>query len=98
MKIVIFGLSITSSWGNGHATTYRALCHALHRRGHQIVFFERDQEWYRNNRDLADPAYCDLRVFAQWVQVLPAVRAQLRDADMAVVGSYFSDGIAALAE
>ena len=45
MKIVICGLSITSSWGNGHATTYRALARALNARGHKIVFFERDLEW-----------------------------------------------------
>ena len=98
MKIIIFGLSITSSWGNGHATTYRALCDALHRRGHRIVFFERDQEWYRNNRDLADPLYCDLRIFRNWKESLPEVRAELRGADVAVVGSYFQDGITALDE
>ena len=50
MKIVICGLSITSSWGNGHATTYRALARALNARGHNIVFFERDLEWYASNR------------------------------------------------
>lgn len=98
MKIIIFGLSITSSWGNGHATTYRALCHALYRRGHRIVFFERDQEWYRNNRDLADPPYCDVKIFQDWHEALPMVHAELRGADMAVVGSYFQDGIAALDE
>jgi spore maturation protein CgeB len=98
MKIIIFGLSITSSWGNGHATTYRALCHALYRRGHRIVFFERDQEWYRNNRDLADPKYCDIRIFHDWQQALPIVRSELHSAEIAVVGSYFQDGIAALDE
>lgn len=98
MKIVIFGLSITSSWGNGHATTFRALCQALHQRGHHIVFFERDQEWYAGNRDLPGPPYCDVRIFANWHDVLPSVRAELRDSDVAVVGSYVPDGIAALDE
>jgi len=98
MKIVIFGLSITSSWGNGHATTFRSLCNALHRRGHTIVFFERDQEWYRANRDLPEPPYCRIEIFQDWKRVLPHVRAYLREADMAVVGSYFHDGIAALGE
>ncbi|HWF03469.1 MAG TPA: glycosyltransferase [Candidatus Angelobacter sp.] len=98
MKLVIFGLSITSSWGNGHATTFRALCQALHRRGHRIVFFEHNLEWYQNNRDLPDPPYCDLRVFEDWQEILPSVRAELRDADVAMVGSYFPDGIAALEE
>ena len=58
MKIVVFGLAITSSWGNGHATTYRALLRALHNRGHDIVFFERDQEWYTSNRDMPEPPFC----------------------------------------
>jgi spore maturation protein CgeB len=98
MKIIIFGLSITSAWGNGHATTFRALCSALHRRGHRIVFFERNAEWYKNNRDLPDPAFCAVRIFEDWNQALPWVRAELRDSDVAVVGSYFPDGVAALDE
>lgn len=98
MKLAIFGLSITSSWGNGHATTFRALCQALHRRGHRIVFFEHNLEWYQNNRDLPEPAYCQVRTFENWNEVLPVVRAELRDSDVAIVGSYFPDGIAALEE
>lgn len=98
MKITIFGLSITSSWGNGHATTFRALCQALHRRGHKIVFFEHNLEWYQNNRDLPHPQYCDVKVFEKWEGILPQVRAELLDSDVAVVGSYFPDGIAALEE
>ncbi len=96
MKITIFGLSITSSWGNGHATTFRALCNALHRRGHRIVFYEKDLEWYRNNRDLPEPSYCEVRLYEDWNEVLPQVRRELRDTDVAMVGSYFPDGIAAL--
>lgn len=95
MKIVIFGLAITSSWGNGHATTFRALAKALHRRGHDIVFFEHDLYWYADNRDLPQPAFCDLRLFDNWSEVLPSVRRELASADVAVVGSYFPDGIAA---
>jgi spore maturation protein CgeB len=98
MKLTIFGLSITSSWGNGHATTFRSLCQALHRRGHRIVFFEHNLEWYQNNRDLPHPAYCDVRVFSRWDEILPTVRAELADSDVAMVGSYFPDGIAALEE
>jgi len=98
MKLTIFGLSITSSWGNGHATTFRALCQALARRGHRIVFFERNLEWYQNNRDLPHPPYCEVKLFEDWKAVLPEVRAELRDSDVAMVGSYFPDGIAALEE
>lgn len=98
MKIVIFGLSITSSWGNGHATTFRALCSALHARGHRITFFEHNAEWYEHNRDLPHPRFCEVRIFEYWKEILPVVRAQLEDADVAIVGSYFPDGIAALNE
>src|SRR5215471_4710330 len=98
MKIVIFGLSISSAWGNGHATTFRALCKALYGRKHDIVFFEHNAEWYEHNRDLPEPPYCALKVFEDWNEILPTVRAELRDADVAVVGSYFPDGVAALDE
>ena len=57
LSIVILGLSITSSWGNGHATTYRALMRALARRGHDVTFLERDLPWYADNRDLPKPPY-----------------------------------------
>ena len=98
MKIVIFGLSITSSWGNGHATTFRALCRALHQRGHMIVFFEHNAEWYEHNRDLPEPGFCQVVIFEDWSEVLPKVRTELAEADVAVVGSYFPDGIAVLDE
>jgi spore maturation protein CgeB len=98
MRVTIFGLSITSSWGNGHATTFRALCSALHRRGHRITFFERNVEWYENNRDLPEPPYCEVRLYEDWKKALPAVRQQLSNSDVAMVGSYFPDGIAALDE
>lgn len=98
MKIVIFGLAITSSWGNGHATTFRALCKALQARGHRIIFFEHDTYWYADNRDLPNPEFCETRIFDSWEAVLPSVRAELRDCDVAMVGSYFPDGIAAIEE
>jgi spore maturation protein CgeB len=97
-KLVIFGLSITSSWGNGHATTFRALAKGLHARGHQVVFYEREQEWYASNRDLPAPDYCQVKLYDDWESVLPLVRRELRDCDVAMVGSYCPDGIRALDE
>lgn len=96
MKLVIFGLAITSSWGNGHATTFRALCKELAARGHSIVFFEKDVEWYSSNRDLPAPPFCRVRLFESWEEALPAARAELRGADVAMVGSYFPYGVEAL--
>jgi len=98
LKIVIFGLSITSSWGNGHATTYRALARALEARGHHIVFFERDQEWYASNRDMPQPPFCRLHIYENWNENLPLVRRELADSDVAIVGSYFPDGLRAIEE
>lgn len=95
MKIVIFGLSITSSWGNGHATTFRALARALHARGHRVVFFEKNVEWYESNRDLPDPDFCDVHLYEDWKALVPKARRELSDCDVAMVGSYFPDGIAA---
>jgi spore maturation protein CgeB len=98
VKIVIFGLSITSSWGNGHATTFRALARALNARGHRVVFFEKNVEWYASNRDLPEPEFCELKLYTDWTDVLGAARRELVSADVAMVGSYFPDGIAAMEE
>lgn len=98
MKISIFGLAITSSWGNGHATTFRSLCSALHARGHHIVFFEREAEWYASNRDMPGPPFCKVEFYNDWAEILPTVRRHLADTDVALAGSYFPDGIAAINE
>ncbi len=98
MKIVICGLSITSSWGNGHATTYRAVSRALHARGHQIAFFERDFEWYASNRDMPEPPFCKVHIYEQWHDIVRLLRHELASADVAVVGSFFPDGIHAINE
>lgn len=93
MKIVIFGLSITSSWGNGHATTFRALTRALHYRGHRIVFYEHNLEWYASNRDLPEPEFCEVRVFEKWQECRKKALAEAGQSDVVMVGSYFPDGL-----
>lgn len=98
MKIVVFGLSITSAWGNGHATTFRALLQALHRRGHDIVFYEKEVEWYASNRDLPEPSYCRLKLYENWGEIVSDARKELTGADVGLVGSYFPDGISAIDE
>lgn len=96
MKIVICGLSITSSWGNGHATTYRALTRALRARGHDIAFFERDLEWYASNRDMPEPPFCRVHIYEHWQDIANLLRRELVEADVAMVGSFFPDGIKAV--
>lgn len=95
MKIVIYGLTITSSWGNGHATTYRSLTKALARRGHRIHFIEKDVEWYRSNRDLPQPEFCTVELYDDWRENRPSLLRAAADADAVVVGSYFPDAIEA---
>jgi spore maturation protein CgeB len=94
MKITILGLSITSSWGNGHATTYRALVAALASRGHEVLFLERDAEWYAHNRDLPSPPYCRTRIYDSVATLEREFSHHLRASDLVMVGSYVPDGIA----
>jgi spore maturation protein CgeB len=92
LKIVIFGLSITSSWGNGHATTYRALVKALHQRGHHLTFIERDVPWYRDNRDLENADYCRIELYEHLRDVPRRFGSLVADADLVILGSYVPEG------
>jgi spore maturation protein CgeB len=93
MRLVVLGLSLSSSWGNGHATTFRALLKAYAARGHDILFLERDVPWYANQRDLSDPDYCRLAFYSD-VSDLARWRARIEQADAVIVGSYVPDGVA----
>ena len=92
MKLVVLGLSLSSSWGNGHATTFRALLKAFAGRGHDILFLERDVPWYRDQRDVADPPYCRLAFYPD-LAALDAWRGEIEGADAVIVGSYVPDGV-----
>ncbi|MGH1573561.1 CgeB family protein [Methylobacterium sp. P31] len=94
LRLVVLGLSLSSSWGNGHATTYRALLKAFAARGHAVLFLERDVPWYAAHRDLPDPGFCDLALYAD-LDGLAAHRAAIAAADAVIVGSYVPEGIAA---
>lgn len=93
MRLVILGLSLSSSWGNGHATTYRALLNAFAARGHDILFLERDVPWYREQRDLVDPHFCRLAFYADLAD-LARFKPEIAGADAVIVGSYVPDGVA----
>ncbi|MBX3466282.1 MAG: glycosyltransferase [Planctomycetes bacterium] len=99
MKLVVFGLSVSSSWGNGHATLWRGLIGALAAQGHRVVFFERDAPWYAQHRDIApEVPGLDLVIYRDWREALPLARAHLADADVGMVTSYCHDGVAATHE
>ncbi|HYP14085.1 MAG TPA: glycosyltransferase, partial [Bryobacteraceae bacterium] len=93
MNIVFLGLSITSSWGNGHATTYRGLIKALTARGHKVLFLERDQRWYAENRDLARPGFGQTELYGSLSELTTRWKRRVADADLVVVGSYVPDGV-----
>jgi spore maturation protein CgeB len=97
LDIVVLGLSITSSWGNGHATTYRALVRALAVRGHRVLFLERDVPWYAENRDLPCPPYARTALYRSLEELKDGFHAELRDADLVVLGSYVPEGRAVAA-
>ena len=95
MKLVVFGLTVSSSWGNGHATLWRGLFRALGELGHRAIFFERDVPYYAAHRDLVEVPGCDLRLYSSWAAVLAQAQRELADADVGMVTSYCPDGIAA---
>jgi spore maturation protein CgeB len=95
MKIVIFGLTVSSSWGNGHATLWRGLINALTRRGHAVTFFERNTDFYAENRDLRTLNGAELTLYDSFADVLPVGRRELQAADVAITTSYCPDAIEA---
>jgi spore maturation protein CgeB len=94
LNIVVLGLSITSSWGNGHATTYRALVKALAAQGHSVTFLERDVPWYRDHRDLEQADYCKVVLYGSLAELGRRHAALVSAADLIILGSYVPDGIA----
>src|SRR5205085_11644428 len=95
MKIVVFGLTITSSWGNGHATLWRGLSKALARQRHDFVFFERNVPYYAGARDLESLPCGTLVLYPDWESVVPRAHLEVDEADVAIVTSYCADAIAA---
>lgn len=96
MQLVFFGLALSSSWGNGHAVTYRSLLRGLNQLGHRVVFYEQEQEWYQSNRDLPRPDFCDLRLLGSRDEAIEAARRAAHAAEAVVVGSFTPHAIALL--
>lgn len=94
LEIVILGLSITSSWGNGHATTYRGLVRALGERGHDVLFLERDVPWYAAHRDTPAPPGCRTALYSSLQELQSRFTDAVREADIVIVGSYVPEGVA----
>jgi spore maturation protein CgeB len=93
MKLVVLGLSITSSWGNGHATTYRGLLREFALRGHEVLFLERDVSWYADNRDVHELPGVAIGLYRNLDELKALHSDEIRQADAVIVGSYVQDGI-----
>jgi spore maturation protein CgeB len=91
MRLVVFGLTVSSSWGNGHATLWRGLCGALARKGHHVTFFERDVPYYACHRDLHQTLGYDLLLYEDWTRIEPRARHAVAQANSAIVTSYCPD-------
>jgi spore maturation protein CgeB len=92
LKITIFGLTLSSSWGNGHATPYRAILRALHRSGARLVFYERDAPYYAAHRDFTSCDYCDLRLYSEWNAVRSQALSEAAHSDIILTASYTPQG------
>jgi spore maturation protein CgeB len=92
MKIVVFGLTVTSAWGNGHATLWRALCRALDGQGHRVTFFERNVPYYASHRDFEAVPWCDVVLYDDWHDARRRGERLLSDADAGIVTSFCPDG------
>ena len=92
MKITIFGLTLSSSWGNGHATPYRAILRALARAGHEITFFEKDVPYYAGHRDFVECEYCELKLYHSWEYCRRSALATAAESDIVMMASYCPDG------
>ena len=96
MHVVVFGLTISSSWGNGHATLWRSLVKALTQRGHTLTFYERDVPYYANTRDLWElrdgAALC---LYNCLEDICLRAQRDLNSADLALCTSFCPDGVEA---
>jgi spore maturation protein CgeB len=92
VRITLFGLTLSSSWGNGHATPYRALLRALNRLGHQVTFYEKDVDYYSRRRDFTGCDYCRLVLYPSWSEVRAHALAQAAASDVVITGSYVPEG------
>ena len=95
MKLVVFGLTMSSSWGNGHATICRGLARGSSGRGPRVVFFEKDVPYYASHRDMTDPAGAELIIYEAWADIRRRAGIELDGADAGIVTSYCADALEA---
>jgi spore maturation protein CgeB len=92
LKIIFLGLTISSSWGNGHATPCRAILRALHALGHQVAFYEKEVDYYARRRDFSSCSYCRLALYRDWTEIRAQALPDIASCDVVIVTSYCPEG------
>src|SRR5437763_14725505 len=92
MTIVILGRARTGAGGKGHATAYRGVVRELVRRGDDVLFLERDQPWYAQNRDLPQPPFGRTQLYNSVRDLKSRFADEIAGADCVIVGSFVRDG------
>jgi spore maturation protein CgeB len=92
VNITVFGLTLSSSWGNGHATPYRAIIRALDRLGHKVHFFEKDVPYYSSRRDFDSCDYCELTLYSAWANIRERALSAAADSDVVITASFLPEG------
>jgi len=87
LRIAFFGSSLVSAYWNGAATYYRGLLAALAARGYAITFYEPDAFERQQHRDIDDPSWAKVVVYAATEQGVSEALARAADADVVVKAS-----------
>jgi spore maturation protein CgeB len=66
----------------------------LVRRGHDVLFLEHDKPWYASNRDMPQPPFGRTVLYQSVAELKERFEADVRSADLVVVGSYVPEGVA----
>jgi len=92
MNIAVFGLTVSSEWGNDHAKHWRGLGRALAKLGVRLTFFEKHHASFADARDGVTFPGIDVVLYDEWHAVERTARAAVANADAAIVTSLCPDG------
>ena len=82
--ISFFGSSLVSAYWNGAATYYRGIIRALDARGYRITFYEPDAYERQAHRDIPDPEWAQVVVYAPTEDGVQAAIEAGRSADIVI--------------
>lgn len=84
LNIAFFGSSLVSAYWNGAATYYRGIIRGLAEHGHRVTFYEPDAYDRQKNRDMDDPEWAKVVVYAPEEAALWRALESARDADLLI--------------